>query len=207
MLVTISRRPRTWGWCATAVLIGWIGGSFSTAHFSTPAQAVPELAPLTRLLIEDNIRQQIALYGMYADGDGAGGNSRNYHQLAQTLLTPDVVSEIYPANGNRPLIFKGRDIIANAPTDIDPERTTRIAGRHYLVNTVFDTVTPTTADTRTTGVYFDATRNTIGGNCHAKVEGECGGTPIKIKMWVYQMHWRKTTQGWQISRNVLRDDN
>jgi hypothetical protein len=201
------RKAWQWSLPVVAVAAGWLGGRFSASDITPRAEAAAAVAPLTRLLIEDEIRQKIVLYGLYADGDGAGGRPRDLVKLARTLMTPDVVSEIHPANGGAAIIFNGRDVIAKAPPEVDPDRARRIAGRHYLINTVFDAVTPTTAETRTTAVYFDATRNPVGPKCHVVTDGECGGTPVKTIMWVYQMQWRKTSDGWQIARNTLRDDN
>lgn len=110
-------------------------------------------------------------------------------------MTADVVSEIHPANGSKPIIHNGRDVVAQSPAEVDPERVKRIAGRHYLINTVFDTVTSTTALTQTNAVYFDATKNQIGPKCRAEKDGDCGGTPVRTVMWVYEMTW-KTPQGW-----------
>ncbi len=196
-----------WSLPFIAVAAGWLGGRLPA--FNTPAEARAEasVTPLARLIIEDDIRRQIALYGMYVDGDGSGGRSRDVRTLAYTLMTPDVVSEIHPANGEPPFTLNGREIVAKAPTEVDPERAKRIAGRHYLLNTVFDSVTPTTAATRTTAVYFDATKNLVGAKCRPKTEGDCGGTPVRTVMWVYEMQWRRAPDGWQISKNILRDDN
>jgi hypothetical protein len=198
-----------WGLPLIALAAGWLGSQLPAIAFSGEARAATPvaLAPLSRLVIEADIRRQIALYGMYVDGDGAGGRKRDLRTLADTLMTPDVVSEIHPANGSTPLILNGRDVVASSPPEVDAERAKRIAGRHYLLTTVFDALTPSTAVTRTNAVYFDATKNLVGPKCKAVAEGDCGGTPVKTIMWVYEMTWRKTPQGWQIAKNILRDDN
>lgn len=167
----------------------------------------PVLGPLERLLIEDDIRQRIALYGLYTDGDGAGGRPRDLHALAYELMTADVVSEIHRARGGAPVILKGRDVVANSRPEIDPDRARLIAGRHYVLNTVFDSVSRSRVVTRTPAVYFDASRNLIGDDCASAGLDACGGRPLRTVMWIYEMHWRKTPEGWQIERNVLRDDN
>lgn len=174
---------------------------------AAPRAAASAPGPLERLLIEDDIRQRIALYGLYTDGDGAGGRPRNLHALAYELMTADVVSEIHRSRGGPPVFLKGRDVVANSRPEIDPDRARLIAGRHYVLDTVFDTVTRSRAVTRTPAVYFDATRNLIGDACASAGSDACGGRPIRTVMWIYEMHWRKTEQGWQIERNVLRDDN
>ena len=193
-----DRRFRFWLFLLAALSISLAAGA---------ASRTAALAPLDRLLIEDDIRQRIGLYALYADGDGAGGRPRDLRTMADTLLTPDVVSEIHRANGGAPIILKGREIVAASRPEIDPGRAHLIAGRHYLLTTVFDEITPTTAVTRTPAVYFDATRNLVGADCATAGYDACGGRPIRTVMWIYEMHWRKTADGWQIERNILRDDN
>lgn len=171
------------------------------------APVVKGMPPLERLLIQDEIRQKLVLYGLYADGDGPGGSPRDLRKLADTLMTPDVVSEIYLVKGGPPLILEGREIVANTPPEVATERAKAIGGRHYLIGAVFDEVTPTTVRTRTPAVYFDATKNLIGTDCRKLGEDSCAQKPVKTVMWVYHMTWRRTQQGWQISKNVLRDDN
>lgn len=188
-----------------AVFCGSLAVSAQSTAVGSAAQATQ--TPLERLLIEDEIRQKITLYGLYADGDGAGGKPRDLRTLADTLLTPDVISEIHRATGGAPTILKGREVVANSRPEIDSDRARMIAGRHYVLNTVFDEITATHAVTRTPAVYFDATRNVVGADCAAAGYDGCGGRPIRTVMWVYEMHWRKTPDGWQIERNVLRDDN
>lgn len=178
----------------------WMSGSAADARITA------KMTPLERLLIQDDIRQRIGLYGLYTDGDGPGGRPRDLHALAYTLMTPDVVSEIHPANAPS-FLLTGREVVAKTPREIDPDRAHRIAGRHYLLSTVFDRVTPTEVITRTPAVYFDATKNPVGPTCKPAKDGDCGGTPVKTIMWIYEMHWRKTAEGWQIARNILRDDN
>ncbi len=194
----IDRRFRLWLLLVAALSISLAAGASSRTTAVTP---------LDRLLIEDDIRQRIGLYGLYSDGDGAGGRPRDLRALADTLMTPDVVSEIHRAGGGAPVLLKGREIVANSRPEIDPERAHLIAGRHYLLTTVFDQITPTSAVTRTPAVYFDATRNLVGAGCATAGFDACAGRPIRTVMWVYEMHWRKTADGWQIERNILRDDN
>ena len=197
---------------ALPVLVGLGVGLIAGANMpefagSSPAHAAATMSPLDKLLIEDEIRQKIALYGLYADGDGAGGNPRDLRTLADDIMTEDVVSEIHVARGGPPLILKGRDVIAKSPPEIDPERARHVAGRHYLVLTSFDLVTPDTVMTRTPSVYFDATKNLVGPGCEKDPAADCGGRPVKTIMWVYHMTWKKTPQGWKIAKNTLRDDN
>jgi hypothetical protein len=171
------------------------------------AQPPKQLSPLDRLLIQDDIRQRIIRYALYADGDGPGGAPRNLRRLADELMTADVVSEIHLVTGGKPLIFTGRELVAKTPSEVPPELAATVGGRHYMVGTVFDLVTPTLVKTRTPAVYFDATKNINGSKCRTMGEGACGQKPVKTVMWVYEMTWVNTPNGWQISRNILRDDN
>jgi hypothetical protein len=183
-----------------------LAGLAMTLPNAALAQATQELTPLERLLIQDDIRQRIILYVLYADGSGPGGEPRNMRKLADTLMTPDVVSEIHLATGGKPLIYTGRELVYNTPPEVPAELRATVGGRHYMVGTVFDLVTPTMVKTRTPAVYFDATKNLNGPDCRKKGK-DCGQKPVKTVMWVYEQTWVKTPDGWQISRNILRDDN
>jgi hypothetical protein len=206
----------TWNFIPTAcrrtVLLTALGAALAigqsvdlpSAAIAQPAKA---LTPLERLLIQDDIRQRIILYALYADGDGPGGNPRNLRKLADTLMTADVVSEIHLVTGGKPHIFTGRELVAKTPPEVAPELAATVAGRHYMVGTVFDLVTPTLVKTRTPAVYFDATKNLHGPRCKTMGKDACGQKPVKTVMWVYEMTWVNTPAGWQISRNILRDDN
>lgn len=203
MTGTVTRRPSQW-----IMTLAALGAVFTVdlggAAIAQPAAA---LTPLERLLIQDDIRQRIILYALYADGGGPGGEPRNLRKLADTLMTPDVVSEIHLATGGKPLIFTGRELVANTPPEIEPALAATVGGRHYMVGTVFDLVTPTLVKTRTPAVYFDATKNLHGAKCKTMGKDACGQKPVKTVMWVYEMTWVNTPDGWQISRNILRDDN
>lgn len=197
-------KPSCWMMSLCALLtFGGGTGPYGAAN----AQTAQELTPIERLLIQDDIRQRIILYALYADGSGPGGEPRNLRKLADTLMTPDVVSEIHLVTGGKPLIFTGRELVANTPPEVPPELAATVGGRHYMVGTVFDLVTPTLVKTRTPAVYFDATKNVHGAKCKTMGEDACGQKPVKTVMWVYEMTWVKTPDGWQISRNILRDDN
>ena len=187
-------------------VLKWLASAMALVAVGEPA-AARALAPLERLLIQDEIQQKLVLYGLYADGDGPGGSPRNLRKLADTLMTADVVSEIYLVKGGPPLILKGREVVAATPAEVPPEIAKAIGGRHYLVGVVFDEVTPTTVKTRTPAVYFDATKNILGPDCRKAGKDACAQKPVKTVMWVYHMTWTKTSHGWQISRNILRDDN
>ncbi|WP_439486876.1 hypothetical protein [Blastomonas fulva] len=207
MTDTVIRKTAKWIIPATALLGGMLLGQSGWLEPAANAQTAESLTPLERLLIQDDIRQKIVLYGLYADGDGPGGRPRDLRTLAYTMMTPDVVSEIHLVTGGKPLIFTGRELVANTPPEIDPELAATVGGRHYLIDTVFDEVTPTRVRTRTPAVYFDATKNLHGAKCRTMGPDACGQKPVKTVMWVYEQTWVKTPDGWQIKRNILRDDN
>ena len=206
MRTSIFRNAR---WVLPVIALGTGLVVVGAPGLSAPAiaRSVKALPPLERLLIQDDIRQRLVLYGLYADGDGPGGRPRNLRRLADTLMTADVVSEIHLVTGGAPLIFTGRELVANTPPEVDPEIAATIGGRHYLFSPVFDEVTPTRVVTRTPAVYFDATKNLYGSKCRMMGKDACGQKPVKTVMWIYEMTWVKTPDGWQISRNILRDDN
>lgn len=206
MRQSLTSNLARWGALALVMGAGLVLGRISVETHGT-AQAATALPPLERLVIEDDIRQKLALYGFYADGDGMDGRPRDLRALADTLMTADVVSEIHSTKGGPPKLIVGRDLVAGSPPENDPDLARRLTGRHFLVSTVFDDVTASVAHTRTAAVYFDASKNTGAADCAKTLADGCAGKPVKTIMWVYQMTWRKTPQGWRIARNVLRDDN
>ncbi len=211
--MNIASIKKVSSWCIPVVALcaGVIlGQRVSDVPVLSPAHAASAKGGLTameKLLIKDEINDKITLYALYADGDGPGGNPRNLKKMAETIMTPDIVSEIYLSKGGEPKIMKGRDHITNTAPEVQSEFAKVVVGRHYLVSTVFDEITPTTVKTRTPAVYFDSSSNQVGPPCTKPEETVCGGKPIKTIMWVYHMTWTKTPDGWQISRNILRDDN
>jgi hypothetical protein len=206
MSSNLRRKVAIWAIPVAAFCAGTVVSRLPDLRLAPPAHAAAALTPMERLLAKEEISNKIALYGLLADGDGAGGKPRNLRQMADELMTPDVTSEIYLANGSPVKIYKGRDFVAESPPEIPPDQARQIAGRHYIVETTFDDISATAARTRTTAVYFDATKLTSG-PCKQIVEGACGGKPVRTVMWVYHMTWRKTPDGWQIARNILRGDN
>lgn len=178
----------------------------SPLAFAQPALA-KNLSSVDALLAKEDIRNKLTLYTLLADGDGI--REKNTAQLAETMMTPDIVTEIYHADGSPPQHMIGRASVAGKPRDpaaprSDPGPT---VGRHYITGTYFEELTATTAKTISTAVHFDVTRNLVGKDCKKAGEGACGGLVRKATMWVYHMNWVKTPDGWQISYNGLRTDN
>ena len=162
------------------------------------------MAPIDRLVAEDDIRQQLALYALLADGDGI--SPKDIDTLATKITAPDVVTEIFPADGGPPTHTVGRAaVIGPRPTGTPPPPTN--VSRHYLVDTYFDEITPTTARTRTTSVHFNLTKNLVGKDCLQRGAGACGGQVNKVTMWTYHMRWVKNADGWQIGYNALHMDH
>ena len=206
-----------WIMAGLALAVGLIVGRESMTGLARPAQAAGMMAPIERLIAEDEIRQQVALYGLLADGDGL--DRKNVRALADKIMTPDTINEIYPVTG--PIAeMRGRDAVGGpvrrppapaAATAVPvppapPTSPATTAGRHFLVSTYFDEITPTEARTRTTAIHFDMTKNMIGPECRKSGEDACGGRVVKGSMWVYHTIWIKTAEGWQMSANRLRND-
>ena len=175
------------------------------AQTATAGEA--KLSPIDRLIAEDEIRQDLALYVLLADGDGIKG--KDTRTLADTMMAPDVVTEIYYPLARAPVRTIGREAVAGpapvpavVPAAIDPT-----VKRHYLVDTYFEDLTANTARTITTAVHFNLTRNLVGKDCGAQGPGACGGLPARIIMWTYHMNWVKNAAGWQVSYNGLHMDN
>ena len=91
---------------------------------------------------------------------------------------------------------------AAVPAPVEPT-----VKRHYLVDTYFENLTPTTAKTITTAVHFNLTRNLVGKECATQGPGACGGIPARVTMWTYHMTWVKNAAGWQVIYNGLHMDN
>ena len=189
------------GGALAGAVLGLGDGRSPSLGSSSFAQAAVSSAVLERLTAEDDIRQRLALYALYIDGDGV--HRKSIRALADTLMTPEAVTEIFPANGGPPQRFAGRDEIAAIP---QPRSSNAVAGRHYIVQTSFDKVTPNTAETRSIALHFEMSRNVVGPRCVPQTQ-QCGGRVIQGNMWTYHMTWRKTADGWQVAYNALYVDN
>lgn len=206
MLRMLHSRYSRWGapLVATALAIGLI--AVGANQFIPRADAAASLTALDRLIIEDDIRQRIETYALLADGDGI--QRKDIAKLANTLMTPDVVSEIYAVGSKTPIRLEGR--ARHAGPEVNPplaaEKPDLIAGRHYLVGTLFDQVSATEVRTRTSALHLDVTKNILGADCKKAGEDACGGRVVSATMWMYHMVWVKTAEGWQIKYNGLRRD-
>jgi hypothetical protein len=171
----------------------------AAAFFGGAHRAQAAMSTLDRLEAEDEIRQQISLYGFLADGDGV--SKTDIPALANKIFAPNIVSDIYRYVDQPPIHEEGRDnlIKATAPRD------DRIARRHFFISTHFDAITPTTAHTRTSVLEIHLTRNMIGQDCEKNYGRQnCGGQFIFGEIIVYHEDWEKTGDGWQKTHTVLR---
>jgi hypothetical protein len=163
--------------------------------------AAPALSPLQKLVIENDIRQQIILYGLLADGDGI--SHKDVRTLADKTLMPDVVTDIVLPNGqNISHTITSEAVVASTPKPVDRPA----AGRHFMVSTYFDAVTPTTAKTRTTTLYIEAIKDT-GPGCETQGPDACGGRVTHAVTLVYHDSWKKTPDGWKKIKSTLYRDN
>lgn len=160
--------------------------------------AVPKKAagaPLTgldALLAKDAIREQNALYSMFLDGDGV------------RMKDPKAWSEIFTASATfqsigadgAPLLgpdagLAGRDVIQKAfagpPADL------ATAGRWFLVNTAFDSLSRDEAYTRTTAFRISGPSG-LG-------QPKPATAPIEV---VFHDHWRHDAGGWKKVSSVVR---
>lgn len=179
----------------------WTG----TAAAATDGSA-GKLSPIDRLIAKEDIRQQIALYALLADGDGV--KPKDPRTLADKMMTADVVTEIYRPGEPTPIRMIGRDAVAGPPRDpAAPPVVAPSVSRHYLVETYFEDLTATTAKTITTAVHFEVERSQPGKKCTLFGKDACPVKAQRTTMWTYQMKWVKTSEGWQMAYNGLYFDN
>ena len=163
--------------------------------------AAPVLSPVEKLVIENDINQQIILYGLLADGDGTSG--KDVRGLADKTLAPDVVTDvILPGGKVISHTTTSEAVVASTPALVDRPS----AGRHFMVATYFDEVTASTAKTRTTTLYIEAIKNT-GPGCETRGPDACGGRVTHAVTLVYHDTWKKTASGWKKTQSALYRDN
>ena len=155
-----------------------------TVALNHGARASAGMSPLDRLVAESEIREQMARFELYADGDGVQG--RDFRQLADQLHAPEFT--IGPRKMTRDEMVEESSAQVFDPT---------LISRHYLVSTSFDELTASTAKTRTTALFMRLTRNMLGADCKKAGEDACGGRVVHAAVWVYHDSWAKTAAGWQ----------
>lgn len=178
----------------TVVILSFAALTYSVAQ-TAPAAVLP--GTLDRLVTEDAIRQQIALYGLLADGDGK--NPASIRQLADKILAPDVVTDMVDAHGKNILHTVGREAVVSSTHVRDTQGP--VAIRHNFVSTYFDEVTPTTAKTRSLILFVALTKDGVAPKC--LTGGSCE-SPLKgAGSYIYHDEWRKTADGWQKSHATI----
>ena len=98
------------------------------------------------LLARESIREALANYSMLLDGDGAG---RDPQQWANRLFTADATFVLHQPDGKEQYRIEGREKIGST---FGRPASPKVAVRHFMVNTVFDEVTSTSAKTRTSAL-------------------------------------------------------
>src|SRR5262249_3978103 len=97
-------------------------------------------------LARESIRDALARYSMLLDGDGARRDPRGW---ADQMFTPDAVFKLYYPDGTEQYRIEGREAIFNT---FGPPGSKKVGTRHFMVNTVFDELTATSAKTRTSAL-------------------------------------------------------
>ena len=172
---------------------GWPARSVT----AEPSRATPTAIDV--LLIEDQIRQRLALYSLLADGDGLA--PRNFRALTDTIFTPDVVIDVYAADGKLTAHIQGREQLYARASAPKPDGNTTV--RHFMVSTYFDEVSRMTAKTRTVSMAVRVTATVAGKICVSAEDSSCGGRVTQTEMLVYHDTWAKTSSGWQKSNTKL----
>lgn len=180
------------GWKKIGLAVS-LGAGLLTGAVSAPAAA---LSPVDRLVAEDEIRQQIALYGYLADGDGK--NPPDIRALADRILTPDSVTDVMKAAGHSRLHLEGRKAVVDSTPPPAPD--SPLVNRHNYISTYFDEITADSAKTRTTVVWFLLARQKQGVPCMGE---NCTSQLRQVMTFVYHDIWRKTAEGWQKARSVI----
>jgi hypothetical protein len=182
---------------ATLVLAGLLGGfvaALSTPSHSDNAQSIPPV--VQKLVTKDAIREKLLRYSLLHDGDGAGRNGRLW---AEAEWTDDATFQvIYPDGtpklGNGDIGIQGREAIYQTFGELHPPE--GLAVRHVILDPAFDSITGTTASTRTIEIV---------------VQGQSIGNPLpepthpqSISAYVMHDVWKKSADGeWRKSRSLV----
>lgn len=148
-------------------------------------------------IARESIREALAQYSMLLDGDGAGRDPRTW---ANKLFTPDAVFVLHYPDGTEQYRIEGREALfktfgrAGSPT---------MATRHFMVNTVFDELTPTSAKTRTSALIQVSKRDQ---ECARKEGALNGGQPVLSAIIVYHDTWVLDGGEWKKKLSILRRD-
>ena len=181
---------------------GLVIGMIAALAAVSPVQAGTPLSPIEKMLIENDIGQKIALYELLADGDAE--KPADIQALADQTLAPDVITDVYMADGRRVSHTTTRAEVVAAT--VPKARDRPVGGRHFLLSSYFDEVTPSSAKVRTSSLYLEVTKNP-GPGCEKLGPDGCGGKVTHAVTFVYHDIWTKTPQGWFKTQTSLRRDN
>ena len=133
-----------------------------------------------------DILEVIARYAYTYDGRDADG-------FAQ-LFTTDGIFEVMYAGGSQPeLRLTSRAAIHAWVVQRHQQVVKGIQDRHFQSGTLFDVLTPETAQTRTMVLITH--------------QGGTDPTPRPMLSGVYHDRWHKTERGWHITHRALRHDH
>jgi len=147
-------------------------------------------------LARESIREALAHYSMLLDGDGIG---RDPQAWARKLFMPDATFVLHYPDGTEQYRIEGSEAIGKT----FGRGSSKNATRHFMVNTVFDELTATTAKTRTSALIQVSRRDQ---DC-AKKEGALnGGQPVLSAIIVYHDSWVLDGGEWKKKLSILRRD-
>jgi len=148
-------------------------------------------------LARESIREALTHYSMLLDGDGAG---RDPITWANKLFTPDATFVLHYPDGSEQYRIEGRDAIGKT---FGRPGSPKMATRHFMVNTVFDELTPTSARTRTSALIQVSMRDQ---ECGKKEGALNGGQPVLSAIIVYHDSWVLEGGEWKKRLSILRRD-
>jgi SnoaL-like protein len=148
-------------------------------------------------IARESIREALAQYSMLLDGDGVARDARAW---ADKLFTPDAVFISHYPDGTEQIRIEGREAIYKT---FGRPGSPEVAGRHFMVNTVFDELSPTTAKTRTSALIQVSKRDQ---DCARKKGILNGGQPVISAILVYHDTWVLDGGEWKKKLSVLRRD-
>jgi hypothetical protein len=148
-------------------------------------------------LARENIREALARYSMLLDGDGS---TRDPQEWANRLFTSDATFVLHYPDGTEQYRIEGRDAIGKT---FGRAGSSKVATRHFMVNTVFDELTATSAKTRTSALIQVSKRDQ---ECARKEGALNGGQPVISAIIVYHDSWVLEDGEWKKKLSVLRRD-
>jgi len=134
---------------------------------------------------------------MLLDGDGVARDARTW---ADKLFTTDAVFISHYPDGTEQIRIEGREAIYKT---FGRAGSPEVAGRHFMVNTVFDELTSTTAKTRTSALIQVSRRDQ---ECARKKGILNGGAPVISAILVYHDTWVLDGSEWKKKLSILRRD-